>query len=266
MVVSHERSGTHFLMNSIAANSTYISSPWINLDFELGVNFHHSPTISNILNTIAQKPVLNIIKSHHAADFFEQSLQSLDHKIHIFYIVRDVRDVMVSFHRFLNRLPWDEGPKTKTVAEFIRSSPRAALLRYQKEQYDTMVHRWQAHVEGWIRLRSKHPELGICVIRYEDLSQDFENTVKEILRILKQKPNHPITRPPKGENVVVPGPGRVGSYEAVLPEEEQSYILSVAGRTLEKLGYRTKAETSDMAKAAGAAPMHRAVHSGEDSE
>ena len=34
MVVSHERSGTHFLMNTIALNFDYISAPWINLDWE----------------------------------------------------------------------------------------------------------------------------------------------------------------------------------------------------------------------------------------
>ena len=31
LVVSHERSGTHFVMNSLALNLDYVSSPWINL-------------------------------------------------------------------------------------------------------------------------------------------------------------------------------------------------------------------------------------------
>ncbi len=32
MVVSHERSGTHFLMNTLALNFGYIAKPWINFD------------------------------------------------------------------------------------------------------------------------------------------------------------------------------------------------------------------------------------------
>ena len=40
IIVSHERSGTHFLMNTLALNFGYISEPWINLDFETGMNFH----------------------------------------------------------------------------------------------------------------------------------------------------------------------------------------------------------------------------------
>ena len=34
MIVSHERSGTHFLMNTLDKNFPYISQPWINFDFE----------------------------------------------------------------------------------------------------------------------------------------------------------------------------------------------------------------------------------------
>ena len=39
LVVSHERSGTHFMMNSLAANFGYVANPFMNLDSSLGVNF-----------------------------------------------------------------------------------------------------------------------------------------------------------------------------------------------------------------------------------
>ena len=41
MVVSHERSGTHFTMNSLAACFGYASMPWIDLDHDVfNINYH----------------------------------------------------------------------------------------------------------------------------------------------------------------------------------------------------------------------------------
>ena len=39
IVISHERSGTHFLMNSIAYNSDYSVSPFIPCSGSTGINF-----------------------------------------------------------------------------------------------------------------------------------------------------------------------------------------------------------------------------------
>ena len=36
-VISHERSGTHFLMNTLAANCDLIAKPWWDLDLGLPV-------------------------------------------------------------------------------------------------------------------------------------------------------------------------------------------------------------------------------------
>ena len=56
-VIGHERSGTHFLMNTLAYNFGYISAPWFNFDFELGINFHAPQAILNILKQMHDKPV-----------------------------------------------------------------------------------------------------------------------------------------------------------------------------------------------------------------
>ena len=53
IVCSHERSGTHFLMNSISNNSNYTVKPFLNFDtMPLGdiVNFYKKKKCSTIFN------------------------------------------------------------------------------------------------------------------------------------------------------------------------------------------------------------------------
>ena len=56
IVSSHERSGTHFLMNSVAINSNYTVNPYLNFDLmPLGdtVNFFSPQNVGNFINKIS---------------------------------------------------------------------------------------------------------------------------------------------------------------------------------------------------------------------
>jgi hypothetical protein len=110
IVVSHERSGTHFLMNTLAKNFDYVSHPFWNLDYNQGINLHDQSVLSHFLGLSHNKPVLNILKSHHPVEFFESNLDYLCEQFFVFYIYRDPRDVLISYRRLLTRFPWDEGP------------------------------------------------------------------------------------------------------------------------------------------------------------
>lgn len=51
-ICSHERSGTHFLMNSISINSHYSANPYLNFDLSpLGdmINFYDSKSVENFI-------------------------------------------------------------------------------------------------------------------------------------------------------------------------------------------------------------------------
>jgi hypothetical protein len=66
MVVSHERSGTHFLMNSIARGYGYTAKPWVDMDGDsMPINFFHPPAIAGTLAALADRRIAAIIKSHH---------------------------------------------------------------------------------------------------------------------------------------------------------------------------------------------------------
>jgi len=88
-VISHERSGTHFLMNTIAKNYPYLSLPWWNFDNELGINFHSPTAILNYIKQAHDKSILNILKSHHPIGFFQEIMAYLEEQFHIFYVYRN---------------------------------------------------------------------------------------------------------------------------------------------------------------------------------
>lgn len=235
-VVGHERSGTHFLMNTLALNFGYLSKPWWNFDFELCLNFHSSGHLITYLKQVYDKPVINILKSHHPIDFFSEFLDNFANQFHIFYIYRDPRDVMVSFWKLINGLPWDEGPKKKTVGEFIRSAPSGAMMRFQKRQELTILHRWKCHIEGWVKLAEEREEKGIYLLKYEDLNNDFEETVRNIGKYVKLNISTPV-RPNVNYNVIGTGKGVIGTHREFMNGEDESFINEKIGDTIKRLGY-----------------------------
>ena len=118
MVCSHERSGTHFMMNSISECTEYTSNPFLNFDYiPLGsfVNFFSQASTYKFLNSLKNVRIHDdstcctnsIIKSH-----FPLSL--VDHNKNlckIIYIYRNPEEVFISYWKFLHRWNWWEGPK-----------------------------------------------------------------------------------------------------------------------------------------------------------
>lgn len=234
IVVSHERSGTHFLMNTLACNFGYIAAPPINFDSGLGLNFHSTEALRQFFLTLHGKPVLNIVKSHHQAEFLRGCLDFLTQEFYIFYIARDPRDVMASFWRLIRNLPWDEGPKTATVGDFMRAEPCGGILRYQKTQLPTILHRWEANVKGWLDLIDAEEVPGINLIRYEDLNSAFDSTLGKIAQMIDQPLVNP-ARPQTDKDVVVPGPGRTGGHRDLFTAEDNEFVLKTVGDTMERL-------------------------------
>ncbi len=234
MVVSHERSGTHFLMNAVARGYGYVSAPWIDLDYNhLPINYFAPPLVEKTLLRFADQRVANLIKSHHAVEFFEPVVDRLLTKMRILYIHRDPVSVMLSFWRLVNDWPWREGPKRDTVLAFAEAEPEGQLLRYQMHQRRTMLDRWAAHVEGWTRAAEDRPRLR--VVRYDSLKDDYAATLASLGDLLGAKPTD-LTPPPRDENVI-------GEHVAVgtaeMPDRDQLRAVAIAhvGDTMRALGY-----------------------------
>jgi len=90
---------------------------------------------------------------------------------HVIYIVRDPRDVAVSFY-FYN-LKTRVIPDGYSMDEFVTRWVAANVVPYADR-----VGCWQDHVLSWVRLREGKP--GFRLVRYEDLLAD---PVKELTRL-----------------------------------------------------------------------------------
>ncbi len=234
MVVSHERSGTHFLMNAVARGYGYIADPWVDLDYNhLGINFFAPRELARALAWFADQRTANLIKSHHAVDFFEPVLGALLSKMRILYIHRDPVAVMASFSRLINEWPWREGPKRDSVVAFAAAEPEGQLLRYQIRQRRNMLDRWAAHVEGWTK--AARGQRNLRVVRYESLRDDYAATLTGLGDFLRAKPVD-LTPPPRDVSVIAE---HVAVGDAEVPEREalRALALSEVGDTMRALGY-----------------------------
>jgi hypothetical protein len=235
LAVSHERSGTHFLMNTLALNFGYVANPWINLDYELGINLYSQQSLCFFfMNKMHDASVLNIVKSHHQVEFFASILPYLIDQFHIFYIYRDPRDVMVSFWRYVRNHTRDEGPRVATVGQFMRAAPWGGMLRYQKKQVPSILERWKVHVQDWIETADRIASGRIILVRYEELHLDFDATVHRIGQRIGRVCAQPV-RPDPHLDVVGPGAGGVGVHRDLFGRADSDLISTTVGDLMKQL-------------------------------
>ena len=171
IVFSFERSGTHFLMNTLEKNFGYLSYPWVNLDSESGINFYDCKALEGFFKQFSGYKIKNIFKSHHCFDFIEPILPTLLEEFHVFYIFRNPFDTLLSYWNYSKNVSWNEAPETDNILDFITSAPKGAMLRYQMFQTKSILKRWESHVSGWLEGLQTY---GGIPVSYEALNNDFQ--------------------------------------------------------------------------------------------
>jgi hypothetical protein len=243
LVVSHERSGTHFTMNAVGACLDYVSRPWFDVDrHQLNINYYDKAALRAALLEIARRRPAHILKSHHEFDFFDGIAGELARAFHVIYVYRHPADALASYWRMLHTLPWAEGPRASSALAFAAAPPMARLMRYQYRQYPTMLARWANHVRGWLDAAARNP--AIATVRYEDLAADYETVVRGLAEHMGE-PVRQLLRPPRDENVIS---GGGLAFEPAPGADNRDRIAELAQRTcpelMARLGYR-----ADLARA-----------------
>lgn len=193
IVFSHERSGTHFLMNTIAANFGYIGMPWVDLDTATIPNPYDPAAVWNYLRQFIGYSVLNVFKSHYPFEFVSPVMDKILMEYEVFYIWRqDIEALFDSFARHIAAYEWNSGPAVDGCV-LMKAGPSGALLRYQPRQYHSMLDRYTFHTTAWLESAK---DFNIHVVRYEDLDEVFETEVKKIGKTLGRRPAGEIVRPP----------------------------------------------------------------------
>jgi len=236
MVVGHERSGTHFMMNTLAACYGYVSNPWVDLDYNtFPINYFRPDQVANILSLLGDKKLSSVIKSHHHPDFFKDQIDLITSKIKIIYIYRNPADVMISFWKLLHGIAWKEGPRVDSPLRLARCEPSGQLMRYQMRQYPSMVHRWADHVSAWFELVRVSER--VTSVSYEDLDQRFPETVTTLADFMEREPAE-IIRPSRTDAGVSPSSLAQGIAEH-RPDREAiaAWCRKAAPAAMEAAGY-----------------------------
>lgn len=206
LVVSHERSGTHFVMNSLAHNFGYVANPWINLDLELGINYYSPAAFEALVTNFSGKWIKNILKSHHEFGFYADWLYKYKHEFKVIYMVRDVLPVLRSYQRFLLTAEWNEGPKVADPPLFVRTKPIGGLTRFQSRHAESMAQRWCNHVCGWLEGGQTLGSDCFLPIHYDSLNENFGETLRTLGNFLNLPMPPQLIRPDRHTNVVFPTP------------------------------------------------------------
>ena len=187
IVNSHERSGTHFLMNTLDHTfKIYSAKPFLNFDlipFSSVINFYSKESLEVFFNDLIKKKNISIIKSHFHSDFFVNLNNLVLQKIKFFFIYRNPIDALKSFWIFLHNCDWYEGPKIINFNEFCFSKPSGQLLRYQSGQCKNFIDRYFDMLDGWNKFSKLNK--NVFFISYESLNKEFKNSQKKIGEFLQ---------------------------------------------------------------------------------
>ncbi len=159
---------------------------------------------------------------------------------HILYVLRDPRDVLVSY--------WYHQRRTATGGGSLSAFVRAAHF------YPC---HWDRHVAGWLDAAVKLPHFHL--VRYEDLRRDTAGVLTQILaftgaayspadveravkmasfermRALEQRYPAPDSRPDSG--IAFVRRGTVGGWKDELSADDLRFILARYGPTMRRVGY-----------------------------
>jgi len=231
-VISHERSGTHFAINTFFRN-TYTApklqyvGDWLGPYDQPDSRFNHIDTFRGRWPEASSGG--GIIKSHCEAALFLRHFP----RAPVVYVIRDPRDTMVSFFHYLNSgefhrtNPGLDDLRCDEFSEFLRR-PNNAYRRfgfYAGDGFANVVERWAGHVQGWLDVP------GICIIRYEDLKQDFRRCVMQACKTARVLPRF-FMRPVGLHDAVsiLPGRGKSGTWRGMFTREDEKFLEGTLSR------------------------------------
>lgn len=230
IVITHERSGTHLLINLINydKNGQFYTIGFIPQQIPYTLeNYKHHTYKDIVVNSYMENIVC---KSHHQVEFMNPYLDFLFDKYTVIYLKRNLGDVLVSYYKFI---PYpkdlDKFPKFE---DWIFSNPddigRKFLLPYSPDPHVIIepkdyTDRWKLHIDGWMKHKDK-----MLVLNYEDILLDFDNQKLIIENYIGKKIGDKI--PDVNDKNLPnfnPGKGIIGEYKNWMNQELQDKINKI---------------------------------------
>jgi hypothetical protein len=251
MIITHERSGTHLCLDCLRNffHETYIRQYPFQKTRSLYWVFPTLPTekqLPSFISTLQNAKNRPLIKTHVTPDLemvkdsaqrelFHFLLPESDHV----YVVRDGRDVMVSYFYFQKKF----SSTSTNFSDYLRSPQRMV--------HRTVVKYWVDHVIQWRELLGQEK-----FIYFESLRQNMIETVTSLGHSLGLTRNHCAIEPINMDKqriirafkcalgiqqstAVLPGYGNSNQWASHFSESDKDFFKEVAGQLLIDLGYET---------------------------
>lgn len=139
------------------------------------------------------------------------------HYPHVIYIVRDPRDVAISFyhHNVKARNIPDDYPITSFVPRFIEG------------EFDRMFGSWRDNVLSWLSVRGERP--NFMMLRYEEMKRDTAGALLQVVDFLERCSFHKIDSRSKAlqSAIDLSSPERMRALEK---EQAASWVLTKSTR------------------------------------
>ena len=220
LVVTHERAGTHLVINLINYKNNGDFIPIGKLPYT-----EKEYTLENYLKYATRSMLYQpynpdiVFKSHHQVQFFEKNIDKLFEYYNVIYVQRDIKDVLISYYKFLK-----EGlsifPEFK---DWIFMKPCDVGYKYFEKYPDPhifiepsdYIDRYTIHLDGWMKYKDK-----LLVVHYEDILNDFETIKEKIENFIGREiaDSIPDLHDPNLPNFV-PNKGIIGSYKEVMDDD-----------------------------------------------
>ena len=137
---------------------------------------------------INQNNQTNYLKTHSAFHAYENyNFTNKKNTIGVIYIVRDPRDIIISYAHHLNKSIKDTLDDMLTDNMFETHPYKGPYRKSDKERYrKTLMGSWSTHYNSW---KSYGQECKVLIIKYENLVNDTKNEFLKILNYIKEIDN-----------------------------------------------------------------------------
>lgn len=233
IVITHERSGTHLLINCINYHikGNFLTVGYTNNKNDFNLKGYKHTTYKDVMSNAYLSTSVN--KSHHQVEFMEDYLDFLFSKYKVIYVKRDVKDVLNSYYKFMPRP--DQIPEFPKLEEWIFCKPDDIGRKFFKPYFpdphiiiepENYIHRWLLHTSGWLKHKNH-----MLVVNYEDMLNDYYTQKQRIESYIGKKIADKI---PDVHDKSLPnfGPvkGKIGSHKEIMSidliNKINSYILT----------------------------------------